>query len=202
MAKIVAVVLAAGAARRFGRPKQLEQWPVGGPTLVERAIANAKASGAEEVLVVTGNAAGEVGAIADIWGCRTVFNPRWADGQGFSVAASTQALTADTEAALFFLSDQPRLQPQTGATLAAAFRQQSEATRERAIIFPTFEGKRGNPVLFGRAHFAALSQLEGDVGGRAVVKANLDCVQELAVNDPAILEDVDTPQDLDKLTAN
>lgn len=202
MAKITAVVLAAGAARRFGRPKQLEQWPVGGPTLVERAIANAKASGADDVIVVTGNASGEVNFIAENLGCRTVFNPRWADGQGFSVAAGTQALTPDIVAALFFLSDQPRLQPETGATLLAAFRQLDEATAQRAIIFPTFNGKRGNPVLFGHAHFAALAQLEGDVGGRAVVKANPDAVQEIAVNDPAILEDVDTPQDLDKLTSN
>ena len=207
--EIVAVVLAAGAARRFGRPKQLERWPaVTGPTLVERALANALACAATEIIVVTGNAASEVAAVCATWAaanlsatglnqmCQVVYNLRWAEGQGFSVAAGVQAIEPGSRAALFFLADQPRLAPTTGTALITAFKADPD---ERAIIFPTFAGKRGNPVLFGCAHFAALARLEGDVGGRAVVKAHPDCVREIAVADPAIHEDVDTPQDLTRL---
>lgn len=196
--KIAAVVLAAGAARRFGRPKQLERWPAGGPTLIERALVNAVASGATEIVVVTGNAAEQVTALSVATvNCRAVYNPRWAEGQGFSVATGVRALEANIKAAIIFLSDQPRLQAETGAALLDAFWQNPD---ESAIIFPVFEGKRGNPVLFGQAHFAALTKLEGDVGGRAVVKAHPECVREVQVNDPAIHEDVDTEQDLSKLT--
>jgi len=202
-AKIVAIVLAAGAARRFGRPKQLERWPApAGPTLLERALANAQAGGADEIIVVTGNAAAAIEAIGLEWAqgasynYRAVFNPRWQEGQGFSVAAGVQVLRSDVAAVIFFLADQPRLAPSTGAALVAAFRTVAD---ENTIIFPVYGGKRGNPVVFGRAHFAALARLEGDVGGRAVVKAHPECVREIEVNDPAIHEDVDTPQDLSNL---
>ncbi len=202
-AKIIAIVLAAGAARRFGRPKQLERWPApAGPTFLERALANAQAAGANEIILVTGNAAVQIEAIGRDWAqgadqnYRAVFNPHWQAGQGFSVAAGVQALGPEVAAAVFFLADQPRLAPTTGAALVAAFK---AANDENAIIFPMYGGKRGNPVLFGRAHFAALARLEGDVGGRAIVKAHPEYVREIEVADPAIHEDIDTPQDLSNL---
>lgn len=202
--KVSAVVLAAGAARRFGRPKQLERWPdETSPTLVERAVHLAAASGVSEVLVVTGNRAEEVAALfldaaAYPVPIYSTFNPRWEEGQGFSVAAGVAALSPDTQAALFFLSDQPRLNSSTAKAILKAF-EQSGPEGEAAIIFPTYRGKRGNPVLFGQLYFAELKALEGDVGGRAVVKAHPEAVQEVAVDDPAILEDVDTPEDLANL---
>ncbi len=202
--KICAVVLAAGAARRFGRPKQLEHWPdQHGPTLVERAVRLATESGVSEVFVVTGNRAEEVAALfADREAypvpLQMVYNARWQEGQGFSVAAGVKALTADCGAALFFLSDQPRLQAASAQMLVKAW-QERGAERESAIIFPTYQGQRGNPVLFGQRYFAALAALEGDVGGRAIVKSHPEAVLEITVSDPAILEDVDTPEDLARL---
>ena len=201
--KVVAIVLAAGAARRFGRPKQLERWPdSASPTLLERALVNAQAAGADEIILVTGNSATQVEAIGLAWAqgvgqnYKAIFNPRWQEGQGFSVAAGVQALGSDVAAAIFFLADQPRLASATGAALLGAFK---AANDEKAIIFPVYASKRGNPVLFGRAHFQALARLKGDVGGRAVVKAHPECVREIEINDPAIHEDVDTPQDLSNL---
>ena len=202
--EVAAVVLAAGAARRFGKPKQLERWPSTGPTLLEYALLNAQACATSEIIVVTGNAAEQVTELCQNFSVThlhptlkiiTVYNPRWAEGQGFSVATGVQRLEESVAAAIFFLADQPRLAMSTGQALVATFHNTSTEW-ERSIIFPIFSAKRGNPVLFGRAHFAALARLEGDVGGRAVVKANPECVHEIEVNDPAIHEDIDTPQDL------
>ena len=184
----MAIVLAAGAARRFGRPKQLERWPdSASPTLLERALVNAQAAGANEIILVTGNAVAQVEAIGLAWAqgasqnYKAVFNPRWQEGQGFSVGMGVQALGSDVAAAIFFLADQPRLAPATGAALLGAFKATND---EKAIIFPVYAGKRGNPVLFGRAHFQALARLEGDVGGRAVVKTCPECVREIESKRP------------------
>ncbi|MEI6044459.1 MAG: nucleotidyltransferase family protein [Chloroflexota bacterium] len=199
--KVSAVVLAAGAALRFGRPKQLERWPTSAsPTLVERVVHLAAESGVSEVLVVTGNRAEEVTALfgdarASTVPVSTIYNPRWQEGQGFSVAVGIKALAPRSAAALFFLSDQPRLKLASAQALVQHFTQ-AGPEREIAILIPTYHGRRGNPVLFGRHYFAALAILEGDVGGRVVVKSHPQAVQEVEVDDPAILEDVDTLEEL------
>src|SRR5437868_6676666 len=89
-------------------------------------------------------------------------SPGGGGGQGFSVAAGVKALSPGSAAALFFLSDQPRLQPSTAPHLVEAFlKAQAGPEPEKRIIFPTFGGKRGNPVIFGKFHFPALSALQG-----------------------------------------
>ncbi len=200
------VVLAAGAARRFGRPKQLERWPApDGPTLVERAVGLALGAKVGQVYVVVGNRREQVEEVlraAPYSEARTVYNPRWEEGQGFSVAAGIRAVQTErptTRAILFMLADQPRLQPATLTVLLDYFANLGEAG-DQAIIFPTYGGKRGNPVVFGRAYFDELALLEGDNGGRTVVRAHPAATLEVPVPDPAIHEDVDTPADLERLS--
>jgi molybdenum cofactor cytidylyltransferase len=205
--KIGAVVLAAGAARRFGRPKQLERWPTPeDPTLMERAVSLALQSGANEVVLVLGNRGREALEIMNSYinppgtghiSIAIAYNQRWEEGQGFSVAIGVQSLNPEIKGALFFLADQPRLTPQTAQVLYEQF--VTLPHPEQAILFPMFEGKRGNPALFGSIYFAELSALTGDSGGREVVKAHPQAVQEVPVNDPGILEDIDTPEDLERL---
>jgi molybdenum cofactor cytidylyltransferase len=66
---------------------------------------------------------------------------------------------------------------------------------------PTFERKRGNPVVWGRAHFAAIGELGGDVGARSLIERNLADVRLVGLEDAAILVDVDTPDALAALRA-
>jgi molybdenum cofactor cytidylyltransferase len=75
------------------------------------------------------------------------------------------------------------------------------ADDDRAIIVPTFERKRGNPVVWGRAHFAAIGELGGDVGARSLIERNLADVRLVGLEDAAILVDVDTPDALAALRA-
>lgn len=203
--EVVAVVLAAGAARRFGRPKQLERWPApDGPTLVERAVRLATQAQVTSVYVVSGNRHEEVQTLLETthWPkpVMAVYNPRWEEGQGFSVAAGVEAVREhepQAQGILFMLADQPRLQVATLDTLLDNFA--TLRGSEQAIVFPYKEGKRGNPVIFGRAFFDELAVLEGDAGGRTVVRAHPAAALEVPVEDPAIHEDVDTPGDLEKL---
>ncbi|MEI7554872.1 nucleotidyltransferase family protein [Candidatus Chlorohelix sp.] len=203
---VSAVVLAAGAARRYGKPKQLECYPADGTTLLERAISLALLSGAGEVIVVLGNAEQAALEILNSYirpidtknvPMQIVFNPRWAEGQGFSVATGVAALDPQSRGTLFILADQPRVNPETARNLISHFLSLPDS--DNKIIFPTFNGKRGNPALFGRGFFSELAALQGDSGGREIVKAHPQAVIELAVADPAIHEDVDTPEDLERL---
>ena len=203
--KVVGVVLAAGAARRFGRPKQLERWPdANSPALVQRAIGLAFEAGLGRVYVVTGN---QHQAVLNLLketsyaAALPVYNPRWEEGQGFSVATGAQTVATNepqATAILFMLADQPRLQVTTIRTLLTAFLAMGDKGPQ-SLLFPVQAGKRGNPAIFGQAFFEELTQLEGDTGGRAVVKNHPAAVVEVPVDDPAIHEDVDRPEDLEKL---
>jgi molybdenum cofactor cytidylyltransferase len=64
---------------------------------------------------------------------------------------------------------------------------------------PTYDGKLGNPVLWGREFFAAMSQLSGDRGARSLLDAQRDQLVEIPVPDGAILTDIDTPEALERL---
>ncbi len=204
--QVAAVVLAAGAAMRFGRPKQLERWPnPDSPALVQRAVGLAIAASVGQVYVVTGNQhekVRELLAEPAYQAARVVINPRWAEGQGYSVAAGVEYVRQENRQVtgiLFMLADQPRLKVNTLTTLLEAFSNLAESGKQ-SILFPVFEGKRGNPVIFGESFFEELIRLEGDAGGRTVVQAHPLAVLEVPVTDPAIHEDVDVPADLEKLT--
>jgi len=67
------------------------------------------------------------------------------------------------------------------------------------IIVPTCDRKRGNPVLWPHSYFAEIAELSGDVGARALIDRHADQVRLLAIDDPAILVDVDTPAALAEL---
>jgi molybdenum cofactor cytidylyltransferase len=71
----------------------------------------------------------------------------------------------------------------------------------RGICVPTVDGKRGNPVLFGADFFAEMREVQGDTGAKHLIGAHADMVCEVAMDDPAVLEDVDTPEALARLRA-
>ena len=205
MSDVAVVVLMAGRAQRWGGdvPKQLARLP-DGRTLAERAADLALAADAGNtrvVVVVTGY---QAEAVDDALGGRNVdavYNRRWAEGQGTSVAAGIAALPPDTGAALVLLVDHPTLPLSVLDGLIAAARVELKNGCDDFIIFPTYDGRRGNPVIFGRAFFAELRRLEGDVGGRAIVAAHKEAIRAVAVDTPAIFDDADTPETFAALLA-
>ncbi len=189
---IAAVVLASGFSRRLGQSKLTLR--VGGRTLLERALD--AVAGAEEIgrkLVVLQPESLMFLNRARYAGIEPLANPNAAEGQSAAIRLATARLAADpaVEAIIFSVVDQPFLTPAVFAALAAAW---TRGVGE--ILVSTYEGRRGNPVLFGRRFFGELQQLAGDVGGRELLRGHPEAVREVAMPDPAAGQDVDTWEDL------
>ena len=192
---VTAIVLAAGHSSRMGANKLLVE--LDGRPLVHHAVSAALASRASEVVVVTGNDAERVRAALVGLDVRFVHNAEFATGMASSLRAGIAAVTT-ARAAAICLGDMPRITPAHLDALIAAF---TAADDDRAIIVPAHERKRGNPVIWGRAHFAAIGELAGDVGARSLIERNLADVRTVALDD-AILVDVDTPDALQALKSS
>ena len=192
------VLLAAGMSRRMGDENKLLV-EIDGVPMVRRAAEAMLAGGIRQLVVVTGHQADAVAAVlADMdvpdLDLRFVNNPDFADGQAGSVATGIAALPAGVSGALIGLGDMPFIVP---ALVSEMIHDHSGlGDHERRISFPVFEGRRGNPVLWGREFFAALAGLSGDVGGRHILSENPAAVNSISWIDDSIHRDIDTGADL------
>jgi molybdenum cofactor cytidylyltransferase len=188
--RVAAIVLAAGRASRMGHNKLTAE--LDGAPIVRRTVAAALASRARPVVVVTGHDANAVrGALAGL-DVTFVHNPAYADGMSTSLRAGLAAIGA-ADAALICLGDMPRLAARHLDAVIDAHLAHRAGGDDAAIVVPTFERKRGNPVLWPRRYFAEMAALSGDVGARALIDRHAEHVQLLPLDDAAILVDVDTP---------
>jgi molybdenum cofactor cytidylyltransferase len=189
--RVAAVVLAAGQSRRMGGPnKQLET--VGRTPLVRRVVERVLQSKASPVVVVTGHQRERVEQALAGLPVRFVHNPDYAEGLSTSVKAGVAALPPEADAALVSLGDMPQVDARLIDRLVGAF----DPANGALIVVPTFEGKRGNPVLWSRRFFRDLSELQGDVGARHLIGAYADAVVEVAAENRAVFFDIDTPDAL------
>jgi molybdenum cofactor cytidylyltransferase len=191
--RIAAVVLAAGKSSRMGSNKLLAD--LDGKVLIRHSVEALKASSVQDIVVVTGNEPELVKKAIEPLGVRFVHNPNYADGLSTSLKRGLTAISAEMDGVLVCLGDMPLIDPQTIDRLVAAY----NVAEHRTICVPTFEGKRGNPVLWGRQHFIALEGIEGDQGGRLLLDELSDEVVEVDVKSQAVLADVDTPEALLKI---
>lgn len=189
-----AVVLAAGFSSRMGVNKLLLD--LGGAPVVRHTVEAVLAAGLP-VLVMLGNAADAVTAVLGGLPIEIRRAERFAEGMGATLADAAQALPAAWDGALVMLGDMPAIDPETIRQVVAAF----DPARGRDIVYPTFEETRGHPVLWGRAHFAALAALRGDAGARGLLTANRLRSLAVPVDDPGVLADVDTPESYAALQA-
>jgi len=188
------IVLAAGESRRFGKPKQLITWD--GQPLVRRAVVCALDAGLSPVLVVVG-AYEElvVGAVHEL-PIQIVHNPGWQEGQASSIRAGVRELPTNSGSVVFILADQPFIPPVLVRSLV-----EKHAETLAPIVAPRCAGQRANPVLFDKQTFSALLQLQGDTGGRSLLRdAQNYPTTWVDWDDPSILLDVDTPEDFQRLT--
>jgi molybdenum cofactor cytidylyltransferase len=190
--RAAAVVLAAGGSSRFGSPKQLAQW--GHKTFIEQVVDTALAAQARPVLVVLGAEIEQSRAALGDRPVQIVVNPAWAQGQSTSLKAGIAALPANVGCAIFLPVDLPNLTP-------AIIRRLIERHRQTLapLVWPEFEGQRGNPVLFDRSLFFELSQVSGDTGGKPVLQRYQAEVERVTVTERVVLEDIDRVEDLKQL---
>jgi molybdenum cofactor cytidylyltransferase len=189
--RIAALVLAAGRSTRMGHNKLLARL-ADGRTMIEHTIDKVLAAAVRPVLVVTGHDGTEIRAALAGKPVGFVAAPDYALGLAHSLRAGIAALPAETDAALICLGDMPLVPACVLNQLCAAF-----APKEgRDIVLPTFNGERGNPVLWGRRFFDELLALTGDAGARQILLRHMAFVAEQPVQSDAVLRDFDTPDAL------
>ncbi len=191
--RVAAIILAAGASTRFGRPKQL-LWVDGRPLLAKVTDA-ALASAIDDVVVVLGYRASEIAPLLAGRPVRLVVNPAWAEGMASSLRAGIAALRSDIDAALIVPADQIHLTAAEINAVITAYLALPSLTSLPRIIIPVHRGQRGHPVLFPRAFFPQLLALHGDQGGRSLLDRHAEQVVEVEVATDGVVVDVDTAAD-------
>ncbi|MGE0035451.1 MAG: NTP transferase domain-containing protein [Xanthobacteraceae bacterium] len=189
--RVAAVVLAAGRSTRMGGPNKLIAEIAHRP-LVRIAAEEALASRAKPVIVVTGHQRPEVEQALAGLPVTIVHNPDFAQGLGTSLRTGIAAVPPEADAAIVCLGDMPHVDAGLIDRLIGAF----DPARGALVVVPTFEGKRGNPVLWSRRFFPDLMAVEGDVGARHLIGRYPEAVVEVAVDDRGAFVDIDTPEAL------
>ena len=147
----------------------------------------------ERVLAVIPLGERELREVLEAERCDVMETDRTARGLGASLAAGIAA-TADADGWIVALGDMPFIESKTIAAVA-------EALRAGAVIAAPWHerrGERGHPVGFGAPLRAELVSLDGDEGARSVIHKHRDALVKVAVHDPGIFADIDTPEDLDR----
>ena len=190
-ATIAGVLLAAGSGSRFGQPKALVE--LNGQTLAERGVGLLRAGGADPILVVAG------AVKLDLDGTLTVDNPLWRTGMGSSLRAALQALddAGQVGAVVVALADQPLVGPEAVTRLIAAYRDGA------TVAVAAYDGRPRNPVLLAREHWPeVIATAAGDQGARAFLRSRPELVTLVECGDTGRPDDIDTPADLARITAD
>ena len=161
-----------------------------GKPLVRHVAEAALASRARPVIVVTGHADEAVRAALDGLDVSFVANPDYESGIASSLKRGCAAVPATCAATLVLLGDMPLVSAAVIDRLVDVF----AAEPGIGAVAPTFDGKRGNPVLISRALFPQVAHLSGDVGAKPLLAGA--SVREVPLDDEAVAFDVDTPDAL------
>jgi molybdenum cofactor cytidylyltransferase len=184
-ARTCGLVLAAGASRRLGRPKQL--LPYRGATLLDHVLGTARACRFDQLLCVVGGAREEVVARVDLHDVEVVVNAGHGAGCSSSIAAALPAVDPRAGVLVLLLGDQPGVTAQAVAVLLAG-----RGAAPLAVC--RYDDGRGHPFAFGRAAFADLAALHGDKAVWTLLDRAGDAVAEVPVAGP-VPRDVDTWDD-------
>ena len=186
---VSAVILAAGGSCRMGRPKQ--ELEIGGKTLVQRVIKNVSDSIVDEVVLVTQP---DLPLMDEglLPGFKRVVNRDWQTGQSSSMKAGLEAIDPKSDAVIFFMADQPMVDECIINNLIMTFYE-----GDKPIVAPLYSGRKGSPVLFNRTLFSELKRIEGDKGGRDLLK-NYP-VTYVDIDSPLAGMDADTPEEFSRL---
>ncbi len=181
---VAGIILAAGASRRLGQPKQLLQ--LASRPLLQHVMDSAEQSVLDDVVVVLGANAERIQPALEPRRARFVLNERYSQGQSTSIHTGLAALPASIDAALIILGDSFGLSPDLINRLVSKYR-----AGRPTIVAPQFTDGMGNPVLFDRSIWPDLFAIEGDIGARELLRARQCEIATVVVNSQR-LPDIDT----------
>jgi molybdenum cofactor cytidylyltransferase len=183
-----AVVLAAGLSSRMGQPKVLMPWS-GNRTILETILDQLLLARVPQVRVVTGHRAGEVKLLATRSGVETVHNAEYKTGEMLSsLKAGLASMPSHVGAALVVLGDQPRMQARVVSQVLTAY-----AEGAGDIVAPSYQMRRGHPILIDRRYWPEIMALPPDGAPRDVINRYQDRIAYVTVDTDSVLGDVDTP---------
>lgn len=187
---IGAVVLAAGMSKRMGQPKMLLPWE-GRRTIIEHILHQLHLSRLTNITVVTGYRAGEVTARVTPLNANVAFNEDFETGEMLSsLKAGLRAMPPHISAALVVLGDQPRIQPRVINQVLLAY-----AEGGQGIVAPSYQMRRGHPILIDRRYWPEILALPADGAPRDFINAHQEQITYVNVDTDSVLVDVDTPED-------
>jgi molybdenum cofactor cytidylyltransferase len=190
---IAALILAAGESRRMGSPKALI--PYHGLTFVEHLLAATRLPRIGETRVVLGAGAEEIRARLPVKDSQIVINDAWESGPLSSIQAGLRSLPEEgVEAALICPVDHPLVTLRLIGAIVAAFDRSG-----KAIVLPTYLGRRGHPVLFASRLFSELMGAPLDVGARAVVRGHRGEIEEVPTEEEGVVLNLNDPEALARL---
>ena len=187
--KVKALVLAAGSSKRFGGRKLIAKLP-GGETVLRRTLNRIKVALPNVTVISSIELYGSISLSDSHSEIEIEIFADSLKGMGASLSHGIK-LSQKSNACLVCLADMPFIQTSTYREIA------SKLTKNN-IVVPVYKGKQGNPVGFGERFFRELASLSGDKGGRTLIDKYSDSTSYISVDDPTILYDIDTPEDLEK----
>jgi molybdenum cofactor cytidylyltransferase len=188
---IWAVVLAAGESQRMGRPKLLLAYRES--TIIETVLRNVVSSKVDGTVVVLGGAGREIAEKIRRFPVAQVVNRAFRKGMLSSVRRGLSALPSSARAALFVLADQPDISSMVIDSIIEAYR-----CGGKGIVLPVFGKKRGHPLLVDLKYRPAIDSLSPEIGLRGLVHAHGEDILEVRISSPAVLEDIDRPEDYER----
>lgn len=189
--RVAGLVLAAGASRRFGSPKQL--LPYGGGVLLDAALATARHSGFDQIVLALGGAAAEVRQTVDTHDVDVVENLDYDDGCSSSIATAIPALHPQTDVLVLLLGDQPGVRPESVRHLL-------HGRGASPIAVCRYENGVGHPFAFTRSVLPTLAALHGDKAVWRLLEHRAAELVEVPIRG-AIPPDVNTPADYEQVLA-
>jgi molybdenum cofactor cytidylyltransferase len=185
---VVAILLAAGSATRFGSDKLLHSLPHEVPIAIQ-AARHLKVVFKKDIFAVVRPDAAALAKLLHDEGCKVVVCDRAAEGMGASLACAVRA-ASDAGGFVVALADMPFIRSSTIAAVHDAL------AAGAPLVAPFFRARRGHPVGIAASFRRELEALGGDEGARTIIAANEKSLRKIPVGDPGVLRDIDTPGDL------
>lgn len=190
MGEIGIIILAAGASKRLGYPKQLVHYL--GKPLIQRMTEMAVNSSCQPVVVVLGAYGEVIESQINNYDLNIVFNQDWSIGMASSIQCGLnkiQAIAPNLDGVIIMLCDQPFVSTELINQLVAEYR-----TKQSLIVASEYNNVLGVPALFAQSLFAELINLEGDIGARKLIQGYGDKVLSIPFERGEV--DLDTQGDL------
>ena len=177
----------------MGSPKAL--LPVDGQSFIERIVGALQGSRVGRILVVLGHHASEIGPRIQHLSVTVVVNQNYRKGQLSSLAAAIRFLEAEEgtepiDGLMVHLVDHPFLSPALVDEMIERFYQSG-----KLVVVPTYNGKRGHPVLFSKELFSELLDAPLEQGAKPVVHGHRNETLEVATDEKGVVVDIDTPEE-------